>query len=241
MKNAEAGLRQNDLFVNRTWRRVRPTALNPTPFLATGDLEVDILERGPRDLEAARRRLHASSAHPVRSCTSLRRVVRVDLERCHRRWRPDRVRRRRARYRSAAGTGSRSASCRGRRASTGVPSATISPLRDDRDPDQRGYCASSMKCVVRNTVLPSSVEVLDHLPRVATRARVEPGRRLVQEEQLGIPGQARSRHRAAAADRRRACRPACPASPRVPRRRSPRRCRAGSGSSRRTARRSRAP
>ena len=33
VKNADAGLRQNDLFVNRTCRSVSPAALIPSPAL----------------------------------------------------------------------------------------------------------------------------------------------------------------------------------------------------------------
>ena len=51
------------------------------------------------------------------------------------------------------------------------------------------YSASSMKWVVRKTVLPEAGEVPDHLPGVAPGVRVEARRRLVEEQQLPVADQ----------------------------------------------------
>ena len=81
--------------------------------------------------------------------------------------------------------------------------------------------------------LAERAQVADRVPRCAARARVEAGRRLVEEDQLGVADRARARGRGAAAGRPRACARARRASPSGRRARSPRPGRAASRSSRR--------
>ena len=74
VKNADAGLRQNDLFVNRP-RSVRPPA-HAVPCLSAGELQVDVLERRSRDLETSNAR--AALERPPVERVSAAGVVDVD-------------------------------------------------------------------------------------------------------------------------------------------------------------------
>ena len=65
--------------------------------------------------------------------------------------------------------------------------------------------ASSRYCVVSSIVAPLVDEVLEHVPEVVAGARVQAGRRLVEEQQLGRRRRASRRGRAGGA-----CRPSTP-------------------------------
>ena len=118
----------------------------------------------------------------------LRRVVGPDLERAVGERRRVREARRGRTDPRARGTGRASACDRGPPSVAGVPSATIDPAAITATRFAR-YWASSMKWVVRKIVFPIDGEVLHDLPRVASRVRIESGGRLVEEQELRVPGE----------------------------------------------------
>ena len=82
------------------------------------------------------------------------------------------------------------------------PRATISPPVDDRDAVGQ---VLRLVHVVRGEEdrLAQRLQAADHLPGAAPRRRVEAGRRLVQEQQVGVAREADARRRGGAAGRRR--------------------------------------
>ena len=137
--------------------------------------ELDVvLERPGRDLRGRADRLPGADQHAA--------VLGAAFERRERRGaRPAAI---------PAGSSKRISAGRASRppSSSGAPVAMISPARITAT-RSASVCASSMKCVVRKIVLPSSqrVRIVDQAWRRA--CGIEAGRRLVEEDQVGIADQ----------------------------------------------------
>src|SRR3954454_19520456 len=170
LKNAADGLRQNRRRSRRYWRQARPTA-SATGALRLlgvgGQLEVDVLERGPRDGEVAQRRPAGQGA--ARELVQQRGGVR-DLALLEQ---PPLV---------APGdaVARRPGAERGRGAHL-----EDAPLLDDRH-----AVAERLRLVevVRREQhrLAQARQRADGAPRGPSRGRVEARRRLVEEDELGV-------------------------------------------------------
>src|SRR3954470_5301114 len=164
LKNAALGLRQNSRRSSRYWRQVRATASG----LICGQLQIDLLERRARDLEVLQM-LAAGQRLAGELVQQRRRVVRDVLEGL-----PARV---------AVGDAHPPGRVHAQlaRRSLGEDAAAL----DDRDAvGQRLRLVE----VVRGQQdgLAEVAQRTDRRPRVAARGGVEPGRRLVEKDQLGI-------------------------------------------------------
>ena len=164
----------------RSWRRRRRRASGCSSS-RLGDREAGLVQRAHDRRDRPRRR-RASADRQVaarRSPGGGRRSARRP------RAARSRSRRRRASVMSRCGRPTSAFSA------AGVPSATILPAA--MIPTRSAsWSASSRYCVVRKTVVPSSLQAADLVPQRHARRRVQAGGRLVEEQHLGLVDQ---RHR----------------------------------------------
>src|SRR2546423_5761023 len=163
LKKAAEGLRQNIRRSSRYWRQVRAMALS-----IAGQLQVDVLQRGPRDRQVAQA-LPALQGGARELVQQRRGVVGLALLDQSAAVAPgDAVARRVARTQLA-----------------GSPVGEDPSVLDDRHPVRQGL---RLVEVVRGEQhgLPQTLQRAHGVPRGAPGRRVEPRGRLVEEDQVGI-------------------------------------------------------
>src|SRR3954452_16262528 len=169
LKKAELGLRQNSRRSSRYWRQVI-AAKDGLGVLGTGgDLQVDVLERGAADGQALES--PALGQRLGRELVEqLRRVVRLALDE--------------AAVHVAVGD----------EVAVAAPERPRGALDDDSPRAHDGHAVGQGLGLVEvvggeQDGLAQGLQRADRLPGVAPRARVEAGRGLVEEDQLGVADQ----------------------------------------------------